>query len=110
MHRVYILNIDRREHQAADDAQAHKRAVDATEGKMRRRRRERGLDFNSSDSENDGSDNDDPSAKRRREKMRKKRKIDGDTLDDLGEHLVLFLTTIFMFALQRSTSRPANLW
>ncbi|KAF7794524.1 hypothetical protein EIP86_005658 [Pleurotus ostreatoroseus] len=76
-----------KEHQAADDAQAHKRAVDATEGKMRRRRRERGLDFNSSDSENDGSDNDDPSAKRRREKMRKKRKIDGDTLDDLEKHV-----------------------
>lgn len=64
-----------------DDAVDEKIARDAAEGKLRAKRRNRGIDFDSDESD----DEDDPDAKYRRQKMNKKRRIDGDSLDELGE-------------------------
>lgn len=68
-----------REHRDQDDAADEKIARDAAEGKMRIKRRNRLLDF-----EDEESDDEDEDARRRRQRMAKKRKIDGDTLEQLG--------------------------
>lgn len=68
-----------REHQALDDAADEKIARDAAEGKLRIKRRNHLLDF-----EDDESDEEDDDARRRRQKMAKKRKIAGDSLEQLG--------------------------
>lgn len=68
------------EHRALDDATDEKIARDAAEGKMRVKRRNQGLDF-----EDDESDEDDWEARNARARVAKKRRIEGDTLDAIGE-------------------------
>jgi mediator of replication checkpoint protein 1 len=72
------------EHRALDDAADEKRARDAAEGKMRIKRRNNLLDFDEDDSEEEDWD-----AKRARERMAKKRRIDGDTLEQIGTCLCI---------------------
>ena len=55
-------------------------ARDAAEGKLRAKRRGGLMDF-----EDDESDDEDEDARRRRQRMAKKRRIDGDTLEQLGK-------------------------
>jgi mediator of replication checkpoint protein 1 len=62
-----------------DDANLEKYHRDAVEGKFRSKRRNRGIDFEDSDSELD-----DDEAREQRRRMAKKRKIEGDTLPELG--------------------------
>lgn len=69
------------EHRELDDAADEKIARDAAEGKMRIKRRNRLLDF-----EDEESDEEDDDARRRRQRMAKKRKIDGDSLDQLANN------------------------
>lgn len=64
-----------------DDQALQKLHQDAIEGKMRHKRRAGGLNV-----DDDSSDEDeDEQAKRIRRKIAKKRKIDGDNLEELGE-------------------------
>lgn len=75
-----------REHAAEDDARDLKIAQDAVDGNLRngRRKRQRGLgELDDSD-----SDEDDDS---KRPKIEKKRRIDGDKLEELGEHCAIHL-------------------
>ncbi|KAH9947256.1 MRC1-like domain-containing protein [Amylocystis lapponica] len=70
------------EHLQMDDAKLEKIHRDAVEGKLRVKRRDRGIGFEDSDSETDDED-----AKRlRRGIVSKKRKIDGDSLEQLAKH------------------------
>lgn len=69
------------EHREADDAMDEKIARDAAEGKLRIKRRNNLLDF-----EDDESDEDDYDARRARERMAKKRRIEGDTLEAIGNN------------------------
>ncbi|KAI0312474.1 MRC1-like domain-containing protein [Amylostereum chailletii] len=68
------------EHQAEDDAAMEKIARDAVEGKLRSKRRGHGVGM-----DGDSSDEDDDYARELR-RQQKKRKIDGDNLEDLGKH------------------------
>ena len=69
-----------REHADEEDAARQKYHEAAVGGKFRSKRRG-GVSLDDSESE----DEDDYDNKRRREKMYKKRKIEGDTLEALGE-------------------------
>lgn len=62
-----------------DDAADEKIARDAAEGKLRIKKRNLFVDF-----EDDESDEEEEDAQRRRQKMAKKRKIAGDSLEQLG--------------------------
>jgi mediator of replication checkpoint protein 1 len=69
-----------REHQEEDDKHNEKIHRDAVEGKMRVKRRGGiSLDDDSDEDEEDEAD------KQRRRQMAKRRKIDGDNLDELGK-------------------------
>lgn len=58
--------------------------TDAVQGKLRAKRRDRGVGFDSDEDEDEDED-----ARHLRNKInRKKRKIDGDTLEELGEYTV----------------------
>ncbi|CCM04803.1 uncharacterized protein FIBRA_06996 [Fibroporia radiculosa] len=70
-----------REHWEEDDQLREKYARDAADGKLRARRRNHGLGFEDSE-----SDDEDEDAKWRRQKMLKKRKIEGDTLEELAKN------------------------
>lgn len=79
-----------REHQQIDDEELERLHRDAAEGKLRAKRRDRGIGFEDSDSEDDDEEN----ARRRRKLANKKRRIDGDTLDEIGQSsdiLIYFL-------------------
>jgi len=54
---------------------------DAVQGKLRTKRRDRGIGFD----EDSDNDEEDEHNRRIRRGMNKKRKIDGDTLEDLGK-------------------------
>ena len=86
---VETLNEERvlekvQEHRELDDAADEKIARDAAEGKMRIKRRNNLLDF-----DDDESDEESWEAKRARERMAKKRRIEGDTLEQIGTHFIL---------------------
>ncbi|OBZ76695.1 hypothetical protein A0H81_04027 [Grifola frondosa] len=70
-----------REHQEADDRALEKIHLDAVEGKYRTKRRDRGVGFEDSDSDDD----DDEARRLRRGAIHKKRRIDGDTLEELAK-------------------------
>lgn len=71
-----------REHEAADDAELLKLHQNAAAGKLRGKRRDRGIGLGESDSEDEY---------RARPKIyAKKRKIDGDELEALGEPAAYF--------------------
>lgn len=78
-----------REQTEKDDAELLKLAQDAAEGKFRGKRRGGGLALDDSDSEND----DDEDAQRRR-RMNKKRRIQGDKLEDLGMPITSIFQTL----------------
>ncbi|KAI0921280.1 hypothetical protein AcW2_006301 [Taiwanofungus camphoratus] len=67
-----------REHQEEDDRELEKVHRDATEGKLRSKRRDRGVGFEDSE-----SDSDDEGAKEVRRTFNKKRRIEGDSLEEL---------------------------
>ncbi|TFY59126.1 hypothetical protein EVJ58_g5980 [Rhodofomes roseus] len=71
-----------REHLEQDDQDNEKLHQDAIQGKLRLTRRNRGVGFEDDDSDDD----DDEAARARRRLQRQKRKIDGDTLDDLAKN------------------------
>ncbi|KAF8845644.1 hypothetical protein BDN67DRAFT_1033013 [Paxillus ammoniavirescens] len=72
-----------REHEEEDDQQVQKLHQDAIEGKLRMKRRDRGVGFqDDSDDDDDGDDE----ARRIRQRMYKKRKIEGDNLEALGQN------------------------
>ena len=77
-HSEYLLTDCRREHQAQDDAELQRIHEAAIAGKFRGKRRG-GVDLADSD-----DDEDDEEARRIRRKMHKKRRVEGDTLEDLG--------------------------
>ncbi|KIJ70449.1 hypothetical protein HYDPIDRAFT_78205 [Hydnomerulius pinastri MD-312] len=70
-----------REHEEEDDQRLEKLHQDAIEGKFRMKRRDRGVGF-----EDDSDDDDDDEARRIRQRMYKKRKIEGDDLEALGQN------------------------
>ena len=86
----FWLIICPREHEEEEDALRQKYHQDAVDGKFRAKRRG-GVSMDDSDSDGDGEDYE---SKRLREKMNKKRKIEGDTLEDLGK-LPSFLVSSF---------------
>lgn len=89
------------EHRALDDAADEKIARDAAEGKMRVKRRNNLLDF-----DDDESDEESWEAKRARERMAKKRRIEGDTLEQIGMHSFgLYYSMINNSLLQKRTQR-----
>lgn len=65
-----------------DDQALEKLHQDAIEGKLRHKRRAGGLNL---DDDSDDEDGEDEQAKRIRRQMAKKRRIDGDNLEELGE-------------------------
>ncbi|GJE84413.1 MRC1 domain-containing protein [Phanerochaete sordida] len=69
------------EHRAQDDAADEKIARDAAEGKLRVKRRNQLLDY-----DDDESDEEDEDARRRRQRMAKKRRIEGDSLEQLANN------------------------
>ncbi|KAG1753709.1 MRC1-like domain-containing protein [Suillus paluster] len=71
-----------REHEEEDDKKLEKLHHDAVEGKLRMKRRDRGIGF---DEDSDDEDEDENNRRIRRS-MNKKRKVDGDTLEDLGRN------------------------
>ncbi|KAG2071979.1 hypothetical protein BDR04DRAFT_1097661 [Suillus decipiens] len=71
-----------REHEDEDDKKLEKLHQDAVEGKFRMKRRDRGIGFE----EDSDDDEEDENNRRIRRGMNKKRKIDGDTLEDLGRN------------------------
>ncbi|KAG0699868.1 MRC1-like domain-containing protein [Suillus ampliporus] len=71
-----------REHEEEDDKKLEKLHQDAVVGKLRMKRRDRGIGF---DDDSDDEDEDENNRRIRRG-MNKKRKIDGDTLEDLGRN------------------------
>lgn len=75
------LNYLAREHAAAADAEDERVAKLAAEGKLRGKKRDRGIGLNDDDSEESDDDDD----RRRRRAVNKKRRIEGDTMDELGE-------------------------
>ncbi|PCH41249.1 hypothetical protein WOLCODRAFT_143468 [Wolfiporia cocos MD-104 SS10] len=70
-----------REHQQEDDEAAEKIANDVAHGKYRIKRRDHGIGFEDSE-----SDSDDEAAAARRRMQAKKRKIEGDSLEQLAKH------------------------
>ncbi|KAH0839632.1 hypothetical protein J3R83DRAFT_548 [Lanmaoa asiatica] len=70
-----------REHEEEDDQLLQKLHQDATEGKLRIKRRDRGVGF-----EDDSDEDDDDDARRIRQRIHKKRKIEGDSLEALGQN------------------------
>jgi mediator of replication checkpoint protein 1 len=70
-----------REHEDEDDKKLEKLHQDAIDGKFRIKRRDRGIGFD----EDSDDDEEDENNRRIRRGMNKKRKIDGDTLEDLGK-------------------------
>lgn len=75
-----------REQEAADDAVLDKRVRDIATGKERQKRRRGGLDFDDSDDED--ADKEERDRMRRERILRKKRKVDDDSLDELGKSLL----------------------
>ncbi|KAG1780344.1 MRC1-like domain-containing protein [Suillus placidus] len=71
-----------REHEDEDDKKLEKLHQDAIDGKFRMKRRDRGIGFE----EDSDDDEEDENNRRIRRGMNKKRKIDGDTLEDLGRN------------------------
>lgn len=71
-----------REHEDEDDKKLEKLHQDAIDGKFRIKRRDRGIGFD----EDSDDDEEDENNRRIRRGMNKKRKIDGDTLEDLGRN------------------------
>ncbi|KAG2148095.1 MRC1-like domain-containing protein [Suillus clintonianus] len=71
-----------REHEEEDDQKLEKLHQDAIDGKFRMKRRDRGIGFD----EDSDDDEEDENNRRIRRGMNKKRKIDGDTLEDLGRN------------------------
>lgn len=71
-----------REHEDEDDKKLEKLHQDAIDGKFRMKRRNRGIGFE----EDSDDDEEDENNRRIRRGMNKKRKIDGDTLEDLGRN------------------------
>jgi mediator of replication checkpoint protein 1 len=71
-----------REHEDEDDKKLEKLHQDAIDGKFRMKRRDRGIGFE----EDSDDDEEDENIRRIRRGMNKKRKIDGDTLEDLGRN------------------------
>ena len=69
-----------REHEEEDDQRLQKLHQEAIEGKFRMKRRDRGVGF-----EDESDEDDDDDARRIRERIRKKRKIEGDSLEALGQ-------------------------
>ncbi|KAF9224303.1 hypothetical protein BS17DRAFT_779610 [Gyrodon lividus] len=70
-----------REHEEEDDQQLEKLHQNAIEGKFRMKRRDRGVGF-----EDDSDEDDDDEARRIRQRMYKKRKVEGDDLEALGQN------------------------
>ena len=70
-----------------DDEALEKYHRDAAEGRLRQKRRTRGLGLD--DDGDDEDENEDDVNRRIRLRMNKKRRIDADTLDELGEHACL---------------------
>ncbi|OCH87897.1 hypothetical protein OBBRIDRAFT_795748 [Obba rivulosa] len=70
-----------REHEEEDDRKLEKLHMDVVEGKYRHKRRSHGVGFEDSDSDEDEDDR-----MRRQRAMRKKRRLDGDKLDELAKH------------------------
>lgn len=79
--RGQLLNRMNREHQELDDQALEKLHTDAIQGKFRSKRRDRGVGFDSDDDEDEDEDTRDL----RRRMNRKKRKIEDDSLDQLGK-------------------------
>ncbi|KAH7931349.1 hypothetical protein BV22DRAFT_1053282 [Leucogyrophana mollusca] len=71
-----------REHEEEDDRKIEKLHQDAVEGKMRMKRRDRGVGFD----DDSGDEDEDERNRRIRNNMYKKRKIDGDNLEALGQN------------------------
>ncbi|KZT71600.1 hypothetical protein DAEQUDRAFT_114019 [Daedalea quercina L-15889] len=71
-----------REHIEQDDQENERLHQNAIQGKLRMARRNRGVGFEDDDSDED----DDDAARARRRMQRHKRKIDGDSLDDLARN------------------------
>jgi mediator of replication checkpoint protein 1 len=83
-----------REQLVQDDQELEKIHRDAVEGKLRTKRRNRGIGLDDSD---DDDDDDDDFARSIRSRIRKKRKIEGDSLEALGIYSQFpyrFLTSI----------------
>ena len=72
-----------REQLEQDDQEVEKLHQDAIQGKLRMARRNRGVEF-----EDDDSDEEDDDAARARRRMRQKRKVQGDSLDEIGKNQV----------------------
>ncbi|KAF8558978.1 hypothetical protein OG21DRAFT_1480851 [Imleria badia] len=71
-----------REHEEEDDERLQKLHQDAVEGKFRMKRsRDRGVGF-----EDESDEDDDDDARRIRQRIHKKRKIEGDSLEALGQN------------------------
>ncbi|KAG1874779.1 MRC1-like domain-containing protein, partial [Suillus subalutaceus] len=79
--RVDLVQEKFREHEEEDDKKLEKLHQDAIDGKFRMKRRDRGIGFE----EDSDDDDEDENNRRIRRGMNKKRKIDGDTLEDLGK-------------------------
>src|SRR5262245_25438270 len=77
-----VYRIIHREHLEQDDQEVEKLHKDVIEGKLRIKRRNRGIGLDDSDED----DEDDDAARSIRKQMNKKRKIDGDNLDALGQY------------------------
>lgn len=71
-----------REHEEQDDAKIAKVVHDVVQGRMRTKRRNRGLGMEDSDSEEE----DEEARMLRRKSMNKKRRIEGDKLEDLAKN------------------------
>ena len=91
------------EHREMDDAADEKIARDAAEGKMRIKRRNNLLD-----DDDDESDDESWEAKRARERIAKKRRIEGDTLQQIGTYLYVCICRCVAVDVlsQRRTQKP----
>ncbi|KAG8218354.1 hypothetical protein J3R82DRAFT_3973 [Butyriboletus roseoflavus] len=78
---VDLVQEKHREHEEEDDQRLQKLHQDAIEGKYRMKRRDRGVGF-----DEDSDEDDDDDARRIRQRIHKKRKIEGDSLEALGQN------------------------
>ncbi|KIK91696.1 hypothetical protein PAXRUDRAFT_830609 [Paxillus rubicundulus Ve08.2h10] len=79
---VDLVQEKHREHEEEDDQQVQKLHQDAIEGRLRMKRRDRGVGFQ----DDSDDDEDDDEARRIRQRMYKKRKIEDDDLEALGQN------------------------
>lgn len=80
MERPDLVQEKFREHEAEDDQRREKFHQEVVEGKYRKKRLGRGLNL-----DEDSDDEDDEADRRIRQRVNKKRKIDGDNLEALGQ-------------------------